>query len=418
MSIIPCKNDSVFVNHQKYLKDLYQITIDNAESKNIKIFSFIPKPCYFVITTPHILTKRKSVAAIASDVNENIAESSSSKKLQSDICTGSNIKRKKKKRKLPLNESELKFIQYHETIKDHLINSAVSMIDCFKKKFALEYIIKQDVKLHDVYAEHFHCSFIQEWKESLKSIEILNSSLVSVSNKQFCYCFENDCDFSHLVTIKETFYLIPMHCKCICSDISNLKPLLKDCKINGCYSCVLLDPPWENKSVKRSKMYNALDFNQISEIPFDKLCENNCLIVVWVTNKQKIKQWLKESLFKKWNITFLTEWHWIKLTASGEPVFPWDSLHKKPYETLIIGCYQHSKNTSDYSIPHLVIGSMPSTIHSHKPPISEIIKTYGLNGNNKNGRCLEMFARCLTSGWTSWGNEVLMLQDVKYFDQH
>lgn len=33
----------------------------------------------------------------------------------------------------------------------------------------------------------------------------------------------------------------------------------------------------------------------------------------------------------------------------------------------------------------------------------------------KPARCIELFARELTAGWTSWGNEPLRFQDSGYF---
>lgn len=41
----------------------------------------------------------------------------------------------------------------------------------------------------------------------------------------------------------------------------------------------------------------------------------------------------------------------------------------------------------------------------------EVLKSYiGAEAN-----CLELFARSLQPGWTSWGNEVLKFQHVSYF---
>jgi len=33
----------------------------------------------------------------------------------------------------------------------------------------------------------------------------------------------------------------------------------------------------------------------------------------------------------------------------------------------------------------------------------------------KPARCIELFARELTAGWTSWGNEILHFQESRYF---
>ena len=60
-----------------------------------------------------------------------------------------------------------------------------------------------------------------------------------------------------------------------------------------CYSYnkqIEIDPPWPNKSVKRSKLYHQsfIDFDSLSslfnQIPIVSLCKENCYILVWITN--------------------------------------------------------------------------------------------------------------------------------------
>ena len=63
-----------------------------------------------------------------------------------------------------------------------------------------------------------------------------------------------------------------------------------------------------------------------------------------------------------------------------------------------------------------VIISVPSAIHSHKPPLIEVFKE--LNMIDENSECLEIFGRNLTPGWTTFGNEALKLQNIRYFDHY
>ena len=52
---------------------------------------------------------------------------------------------------------------------------------------------------------------------------------------------------------------------------------------------------------------------------------------------------------------------------SGEPVCDIDSSHKKPFECVIIGCYNGNGST----IPHdQVLVSVPCVLHSRKPPLN------------------------------------------------
>ena len=55
-----------------------------------------------------------------------------------------------------------------------------------------------------------------------------------------------------------------------------------------------------------------------------------------------------------------------------------------------------------------MIMSIPSSQHSRKPPLNAILAPY----LPKNFRGLEIFARNLLPGWTSFGNEVLKFQKV------
>ena len=61
----------------------------------------------------------------------------------------------------------------------------------------------------------------------------------------------------------------------------------------------------------------------------------------------------------------------LQVTKSGEPVYNMDSPHKKPYESIIIGC--QCKNDSDCqhkTIPReKVVISVPCILHSKKPPL-------------------------------------------------
>ncbi|XP_058412855.1 N(6)-adenine-specific methyltransferase METTL4 isoform X5 [Diceros bicornis minor] len=185
------------------------------------------------------------------------------------------------------------------------------------------------------------------------------------------------------------------------------------------YDVIVIDPPWPNKSVKRSNRYSYLSPLQIKQLPVPKLAAPNCLVVTWVTNRQKHLRFVKEELYPSWSVEIVAEWHWVKITTSGEFVFPLDSPHKKPYEGLILGRVREEtalplRNADVRVLPipdHKLIVSVPCTLHSHKPPLAEVLKDY----IKPDGECLELFARNLQPGWTSWGNEVLKFQHVDYF---
>lgn len=206
-------------------------------------------------------------------------------------------------------------------------------------------------------------------------------------------------------------YIIPNETQFFLGDICQIERLLKTKK--NAFDVILMDPPWFNKSNKRKKSYSMLHNEDLLKLPIPQLANSNCLIIVWATNNWNQITFIKEKLFPKWLVQHCADWHWIKITKRGIPVLPLDFHHKKPYENLIIGRIKNSENHSDLPIipDHKVIISIPSSIHSHKPPLTEILSRFCV----KNPKYLELFARYLIPGWTSYGNEVLKLQDLNLF---
>lgn len=219
-----------------------------------------------------------------------------------------------------------------------------------------------------------------------------------------------------------------------------------------------MDPPWPNKSgknclvwsvgdcrltcsfslapVHRSSHYATQDIYDLYQIPLPSLVHDGALIAVWITNKPKYRRFVIDKLFKSWHVSCVGEWTWIKVTNSGESVVPLDSTHRKPYEQLVIGRYHGDASTKDTSLAtkslpyqHAIV-SVPSKRHSRKPPLQgkkcSAVYVLGFNiipfflGVLKpylptSPRCLELFARCLTPGWSSWGNECLKFQHESYY---
>ncbi|XP_061851283.1 N(6)-adenine-specific methyltransferase METTL4 isoform X4 [Colius striatus] len=243
-------------------------------------------------------------------------------------------------------------------------------------------------------------------------------SVVSARKKRKRKCVfnqENSSNSAKIVVLMGQKYLVPPKSSFLLSDISCLQPLLNYKKK---YDVIVIDPPWENKSVKRSNRYSHLSSWQIKQIPVPALAAPNCLVVTWVTNRQKHLRFVKDELYPHWSVKTLAEWHWVKITRDGEFVLPLDSLHKKPYEVLVLGRVQgdikEASRKSEEILPvpeHKLIVSIPCSLHSHKPPLAAVLAEF----IKPDVECLELFARNLQPGWTSWGNEVLKFQHIDYF---
>lgn len=239
------------------------------------------------------------------------------------------------------------------------------------------------------------------------------------------------------LTIMGFPYILPSNCSFLLSDFSFMQPLVTNCPKNG-YQIIVMDPPWDSKSVNRSQQYDFLHHSKLSQIPIGELCNNNgAFIVVWVTNNPKFQTFITKELFKKWKVQYCQTWHWLKVTNEYEMVLPIDSTHRKPYEPIIIGyrppiqqdqvdpvhldevpsptLLQPVKTEAVAPvIPEKVIISIPGA-HSSKPNLGEVLIHELGKYIDPNPNCLELFARNLYPGWTSWGNQVLNFQQEKYF---
>uniref|UniRef100_A0A8B9FP16 Methyltransferase like 4 n=1 Tax=Amazona collaria TaxID=241587 RepID=A0A8B9FP16_9PSIT len=248
-----------------------------------------------------------------------------------------------------------------------------------------------------------------------QAVHVLDDE-TSIPEQDLLSCVtENSSNGAKIVELMGQKYLVPPKSSFLLSDISCLQPLLNYKKK---YDVIVIDPPWENKSVKRSSRYSYLSSWQIKQIPVPALAAPNCLVVTWVTNRQKHLHFVKDELYPHWSVKTLAEWHWVKITGAGEFVFPLDSLHKKPYEVLVLGRVQGDvkqtlrKSEDVLPIPeHKLIVSIPCSLHSHKPPLTGVLAEF----LKPDVECLELFARSLQPGWTSWGNEVLKFQHIDYF---
>ncbi|XP_037311852.2 N(6)-adenine-specific methyltransferase METTL4 [Pungitius pungitius] len=208
-------------------------------------------------------------------------------------------------------------------------------------------------------------------------------------------------------------YVIPPRAAFLLSDFTRMRPLVRYGKR---FDLIVMDPPWENKSVKRSRRYSSLPSSQLKRLPIPTLASPNCLVVTWVTNRPSHLRFVRDELYPHWGLEVVAEWFWVKVTTSGEFVFPLDSNHKKPYEVLVLGRYRCDAESSapTSAVPvedQRLIVSVPSALHSQKPCLSEVLMPHVGGG----AECLELFARSLQPGWTSWGNEVLKFQHTSFF---
>ncbi|KAL7600277.1 hypothetical protein Lser_V15G21897 [Lactuca serriola] len=215
-------------------------------------------------------------------------------------------------------------------------------------------------------------------------------------------------------------YIIPKQSSFYMSDlkqIHGLIPVKRDCG----YNLIVVDPPWENSSAYQKLKYPTLPNRYFLSLPIEKLAhKDGALVALWVTNKEKLRVFIEKDLFPKWGVKYLATHYWLKVKADGSLIGELDLFHHRPYECLVLGyCYPEVEDLDYFSklksIPDgQVLISIPGD-YSRKPPVGEMLREY-IPGSHT-ARCLELFAREMVSGWTSWGNEPLRFQDSRYFSR-
>lgn len=184
------------------------------------------------------------------------------------------------------------------------------------------------------------------------------------------------------------------------------------------FDVVVMDPPWPNRSAKRKRggyttCYSHEDTRHLlSLIPVPAHLAPGGLVAVWVTNSHSATELLtgKDGLFSRWGLELAAEWIWLKVTASGEPMVDVESTWRKPWERLLIA--RRRGNESKKLVDKKVIVAVPD-VHSRKPNLRPLLdEIFGPDYG-----AVEVFARHLTAGWWSWGNEVTMYQADSHWAQ-
>lgn len=182
------------------------------------------------------------------------------------------------------------------------------------------------------------------------------------------------------------------------------------------FDLVVLDPPWPNRSARRKKANYAVAQDMTSirnlllSIPVKGCLNPDGLVAVWVTNAPRFTDLLTHrdyGIFAEWGVEVEAEWTWLKVTTRGEPVVDVDSAWRKPWERLLIARRAGTRRKTEQG---KVIVAVPD-VHSRKPNLRGLFEE--VLGPEYAG--LEIFARSLTAGWWSWGDEVLQFQHRRHW---
>jgi N6-adenosine-specific RNA methylase IME4 len=175
------------------------------------------------------------------------------------------------------------------------------------------------------------------------------------------------------------------------------------------FDLILMDPPWSNRSVRRSSAYKTHedqgDDPFIQALPIlEKHLKGDGIVGVWVTNKHAVRTQVVDALHVL-GLRLVTAWTWLKVTDQGEPVSDIHGVWRKPYETLLVF------SRAAVVIPRHILIAVPD-VHSRKPSLKRLLAQY----LPASYTALELFARSLTAGWWSLGDQALRFQDTREWE--
>jgi N6-adenosine-specific RNA methylase IME4 len=230
---------------------------------------------------------------------------------------------------------------------------------------------------------------------------------------------------SAILVAEARSFVIPPQSTFLCTTIRNGIHLFNDITtpklittgsgaVKSCFDFILLDPPWANRSVRnaRTRTYRTAE---TQDDPFDEVLPalhshvtQNGIIAVWITNKAAIRYHVLQALSDHGGFELFEEWIWLKVTQKGDPVTSIDGLWRKPYEVLLL----FTRSPSPVSVPQRRVMIAVPDFHSRKPCLKRLIEPL----LPQPYRALEVFARSLTAGWWSWGDECLKYQHTTDWD--
>ncbi|XP_065847006.1 methyltransferase-like protein 2 [Euphorbia lathyris] len=356
-----------------------------------------------------------------------------------NIPSSASKKRKRKVKPHSLNERERAADQRHQQMRPMLLNA----LQCLTAATDLLAVLRDlrtgfcSPESRESALPGDEMSFIEHgcvWQAPLYEI-VLNfpphhmqrndegSPIDQCSGQKVLALFDNlvvnDTSYDVEAEFLDSKYIIPGQSCFYMSDLGQIHNLIPAEPYCG-FNLILIDPPWENASASQKIRYPTLPNRYFLSLPIKQLThKDGALVALWVTNREKLRNFVEKELFPTWGVSYEATFYWLKVKADGSLISDLDLFHHRPYECLLLG-YCHGEGTNSEQISTLrsalrdeIVISIPGD-YSRKPPIGELLLEHV--PGPKPSRCIELFAREMINGWTSWGNEPLHFQKSSYFD--
>lgn len=163
------------------------------------------------------------------------------------------------------------------------------------------------------------------------------------------------------------------------------------------YKCVLIDPPWPQKTVgvfkrrphtKTEMPYRTMSLDEIKSLPIRNIIDDDSHIWLWTTNRHVHDAF---HVLDVWGLKYLNMVTWVKPSGVG-------AWFVNTTQHLLFAYPKRCIFKQRYMPTHLV-SSVPKR-HSEKP-----VESYLLIEKISYSPMIELFARSKRCGWDIWGDE-------------
>lgn len=172
------------------------------------------------------------------------------------------------------------------------------------------------------------------------------------------------------------------------------------------YSVIYADPPWSFKTYSEKgkdrsaeRHYPTMNKGDIQRLPVPRICEENCVLLLWVTSPCLIEGL---ELIEAWGFTYKTvAFTWVKQNKKNDRIFKGMGYYTRANaEYCLLATRGKILQRKSHSVSSVVLSHLEE--HSKKPnEIRErIVELFG------DVPRIELFARQYADGWDCWGNQV------------
>lgn len=210
--------------------------------------------------------------------------------------------------------------------------------------------------------------------------------------------------------------------------IYDMKQCAADFPVGSKYNVILADFPWNYAGCNNKNYwgppYPPMSMADAKKIKISEIASDDCALLMWVTGARLP---YAIELYRVWGFDYKTVFlTWVKCYRGGKPITGLGHYSRSCTEFLLIGTkgdalgFKQSKFVSQLlgvEAKEICVESLPEfaghserTGHSVKPDLAfDCLEEFF--GDKTKTRKIELFARRIRTGWSSWGLELTQKAD-------